>query len=151
VLDLRLPGQSGLQLLEGLRSRHIDIPVIMISGHANVSTAVGSMKLGAVDFLEKPVQHDVLLDHVRAALAGAAARREKAGEARKIRACFAALTARERELVVALAKGKSSKMIAAEIGLSVKTVENHRSHLLEKTGAQNVAQLVTMAGVAGLL
>jgi FixJ family two-component response regulator len=151
VLDLRLPNMSGLQLLERLRAQRIDTPVIMLSGHGTIPTAVQGLKLGAVDFLEKPADPRLLVERVQQAIALDRTCRQKSQDLAHIHARFANLSEREREVLAALAKGKSSKMIAVEIGRSRKTVEFHRSRLLVKTGAENVADLVRMATLAGLL
>lgn len=148
VLDLRLGGMSGMQLLESLRRRNSLLPVIMITGHGDVPAAVESMKLGAVDFLEKPVDHRVLCEKIKAALHLSTATRT--GQARGAAAAkrLSGLTARERQLLEMLVDGESSKAIAARTGLSVRTVSNHRAHLLFKTGAQNTADLVRLAVLA---
>lgn len=148
ISDLRMNGMSGLELLEQLRSRGIATPVIMLTGHGDVPAAVYSMKLGANDFLEKPVQHHDLIARIRAVLTEYRNRRTRTLEAARARERLATLTARERELLRALAEGKSSKQIAAELDLSLRTVENHRAHLLAKSGAENVAELVRLCVLA---
>lgn len=148
LLDLRLGGMSGIQLLEWLRQGSSLLPVVMMTGHGDLRVAVECMKLGAVDFLEKPVDHRVLHHTIQAALLVAAARR--AGDSQSAAAArrLSRLTARERQLMELLVEGASSKAIAARTGLSVRTVSNHRAHLLVKTGAQNTAELVRLAMLA---
>lgn len=148
ISDVRMNGMSGLELLEHLINRSVTTPVIMLTGHGDVPTAVYSMKLGAADFVEKPVQRHDLISRIRAVLADAEKRRSRHTEAAQARERLATLTARERELLRALAEGKSSKQIAAELDLSLRTVENHRAHLLAKSGAENVADLVRLSVLA---
>lgn len=150
LLDMRLPGMSGLELLETLRSRQWAIPVIMISAFGNVAAAVLSMKLGAVDFLEKPFSYDTLVSKVSAAMVAHQASIDQHAEASAIRQRLSALTPRELELLAAVCAGKASKVIAVELGISERTVEKHRASLLAKTGAQNVADMVRMRMIAKL-
>ncbi len=151
ILSLRAPGAAGLQFLEILRQRHIHTPVIMITNHADIAAAVMSMKLGASDFLLKPVEPPILLASVRAALDDDRARHQRLAHVQHLRSRLSAITSRERELLKSLADGKSSKTIAAELSISVRTVENHRAHLLAKTGAENTADLVRIALTAGVI
>jgi FixJ family two-component response regulator len=148
VLDVRMPGMSGVELLERLRAGRVDLPVIVITGHGDVPTAVRSMKLGAIEFLEKPVDPRALLEKVREALERDEARRAEQEEARAARERMEALTNREREVVRLLVAGLSSKQIAGEMGISIKTVEHHRAHVMAKTAAVNVADLVRMTMLA---
>jgi FixJ family two-component response regulator len=149
LLDLRLRGISGLQLLDQLQKRNSPLHTLMISGHGDIRTAVETMKLGAVDFLEKPLVHSMLVEKIREALAKieAKSREEETGSREKDR--LSGVTPREREITRMLIAGKSSKQIAAELGLSYRTVCNHRANLLAKTGAENTADLVRMALTAG--
>jgi FixJ family two-component response regulator len=144
IVDLQMPGMTGLELIEWLRARRIEMPVIVLSGHGNIPAVVESMKLGAAEFLEKPVDDSLLVNRVRELLLSETLRREELAEIQDIRDRFATLTGREKELVELLAGGLSSKQIAARVGIALKTVENHRSHLLAKTRAPNVASLVRM-------
>jgi len=144
ILDLRMPGMTGMQLIEWLRAQHIEMPIIVLSGHGNIPAVVESMKLGAVEFLEKPADHRMLLSRVRELLQSESVRCDERAKVKEIRDRFLRLTERERELVELLASGFSSKQIAARVGIALKTVENHRSHVLAKTGAPNVASLVRM-------
>jgi FixJ family two-component response regulator len=150
LLDLRIPGTTGEQLLRTLRQGGVPIPVIVITGHGDVPVAVRTMKLGVVDFLQKPVDSGVLIETVRKALAEDAARREQEATTQDATARIGRLTPRERELLGYLAQGKTSKEIAGSLGVSVKTVDNHRAHLLAKLEASNVAELAAIAVRAGL-
>jgi len=144
IVDLQMPGMTGMALIEWLRARQIEMPVIVLSGHGNIPAVVESMKLGAAEFLEKPIDDRVLVNRVRQLLQSEITRREDLAKIQEIRDRFATLTGREKELVELLAGGLSSKQIAARVGIALKTVENHRSHLLAKTRAPNVASLVRM-------
>lgn len=144
VLDLRLPGMSGLQLQEYLKERGIEIPVVFMSAHGDVPSAVSAIKGGAVDFIEKPFSY-------REALAIIAKAFERDAELRRARARrllaserLAVLTEREREVMQRVVEGKQNKVIAAELDISVKTVEAHRAKVMEKTGAASVAELVQL-------
>jgi FixJ family two-component response regulator len=150
VLDVRMPGMSGVELLERLRAGRVEIPVIVVTGHGDVPTAVWSMKLGAVEYLQKPVDPRVLVEKVREALAMDATRRAQQAEADAVRQRIATLTTREQEVVRLLVTGMASKQIAIEMGISVKTVEHHRAHVMSKTGAVNVADLVRIKMLADL-
>jgi two-component system response regulator FixJ len=150
VLDLSMPGMSGLELLKHLRARGVQLPVLVVSGTATVPKAIEAMKLGVVDFLEKPADHRTVLQKVQEALAKDASQRAGSAEVGAIRRRFAALTERERELLKLLINGRSNKQIADDMGISIKTVANHRAHLMEKTGALNAADLVRISMIAGL-
>ena len=148
ILDLQMPGMKGMKLIEWLRAHHLHLPVIVLSGHGNIPAVVDSMKLGAVEFLEKPVDHRLLVQRVREVLQSEAQQCKERAKVQEIRDSFATLTAREKELVELLASGLSSKQIATKVGIARKTVENHRSHVLAKTRATNVASLVRMKMIA---
>ncbi len=149
LLDLRMGGMSGVQLLEKLKQNvEHAFPVIMITGHGDVPLAVQCMQLGAIDFLQKPLDHPLLLSKIKTALERSSAGRQKHSEASDAQTRLAVLTRREREMVQSLIAGKSSKKIASENGLSVRTVSNHRTNILAKTGAQNTADLVRLAMLA---
>jgi two-component system, LuxR family, response regulator FixJ len=142
LLDLRLPGMSGLELQEYLRQRDIDIPIVFVTGHGDVPTAVSALKGGAVDFIEKPFA-------VKEALAIIAKAFERDVEIRRLRArsteisaLYASLTEREREVMRCVATGKPNKIIAVDLGISVKTVEVHRARVMEKMDVRSVAELV---------
>lgn len=144
VLDLNLPGRSGLELEAWLRERNALIPVLFLSGCGTVESAVAAMRGGALDFLQKPVDRGLLLERVREALASDTGRRRVQAEVEPIRACLAKLSPRETELIDHLLAGKSSKQIAIELRLSQKTVEHHRAHLMHKMRATNMADLTRM-------
>lgn len=148
VLDHQMPGMTGLELIRHLRSRAVDMPVVVVTGHGDVFTAVECMKLGVSDVMPKPVDDVLLVEKVQHALRVHAGHRQTLAEMADIRGRLAALTDRERELLEMLVAGRSSKQIAFELGLSLKTVENHRSHLLTKMQAANVADLVRMSVTA---
>lgn len=144
LLDLRMPGISGLELQEILRTRSIPIPIIIITGYGEVPAAVQAMRKGAVDFLEKPFNDQVLLDHVQKAIAEDAQIRQQRAEQEAVLARLALLTPREREVMDLVIAGKSNKVIASQLGISPKTVEFHRSHIMKKMKADSVAGLVAL-------
>jgi FixJ family two-component response regulator len=150
LLDLRMPGMTGEELLKTLRAGGVQIPVIVVTGHGDVPAAVRTMKLGLVDFLQKPVDQSILVEAVRTALKQDEKRRADEAVTQGATERLARLTPRERELLGFLAKGKTSKEIANALGVSVKTVDNHRAHLLTKLEASNVAELAAIAVRAGL-
>jgi FixJ family two-component response regulator len=145
VLDVRLPGLSGLDFQAELAKADIRIPIIFITGHGDIPMSVRAMKAGAVDFLPKPFRDQDLLDAVAAAIQRDQERRERDQAIADLRARFARLTPREREIMTLVASGLMSKQIAAKIELSEITVKVHRSHLMKKMGARTVAELVRMA------
>jgi two-component system, LuxR family, response regulator FixJ len=144
VLDLRMPGMSGIELLQNLRANMHDIPVILISAHADVPVAVRGMKLGAVDLLQKPVEPTVLIETIQRCLKQSHSLHRERHEADSIRQRFVRLTARELELLRYIVDGQLNKQIAATLGISVKTVANHRASLMAKTGASNAADLARL-------
>jgi FixJ family two-component response regulator len=139
-----MPGMSGLELQEALNERGAVIPVIFVTGHGDVPMAVEAMRHGAFDFLQKPFRDQDLIDRVQQALARDRETREGLREHGKIRARIASLTPREKEVLDLLTLGKANKMMAQDLGLSQRTVEIHRAHVMEKMGARSVAQLVRM-------
>jgi two-component system, LuxR family, response regulator FixJ len=150
VLDLRMPGLGGMELLQQLRRDGHEIPVIIISGHADVTTAVRGMQLGAIDLLQKPFEPATLLEAVDRAIEMSrrqTARQASQGEAR---ARFAQLTPRELDLLKLVVAGRSNKQIASDLSISIKTVANHRASLMAKTGALNAADLSRLSTMAGL-
>jgi two-component system response regulator FixJ len=148
ILDHSMPGMTGLELIARMREQMYTLPVLMVSGTGTVSIAVEAMKLGLFDYLVKPADPGVLLAKVRAALDLDAQRRAAAAQLDDIRARLATLTAREQELLELIVRGLPNKNIATELGISIKTVENHRGSLMAKTGAANVADLVRMRMLA---
>ena len=145
VVDLRLPGLSGLDLMDQLTSKGIKLPTIMITGHGDVTAAVRAMKAGAIDFIEKPFNDEILLDRVRAALAMDVEQFASVEYLREIEARAQRLTPREVQVMALVVQGKLNKQIATELGLSHKTIEVHRAHVMEKMQAGSLAQLVRMS------
>ena len=150
VLDIRLPGLSGLDFQAELAKAGVRIPIVFITGHGDIPMTVRAMKAGAVDFLTKPFRDQDLLDAVAAAIQRDQKRREHENAIADLRAHFASLTAREREIMALVASGLMSKQIAAQIELSEITVKVHRSHLMKKMGARTAADLVRMAEALGV-
>ena len=144
VLDVRMPAMSGLELQQQLNLRGAMIPVIFVTGHGDVPMAVEAIQHGAFDFVQKPYREQELLDRVQRALATDKSNRAALHERDRIRAKLDSLTPREREVLQLMTLGKPNKVMAAELGLSQRTVEIHRAHVMEKTGASSVAQLVRM-------
>jgi two-component system response regulator FixJ len=150
VLDVRMPGMSGLDLQEYLAEKAIRIPVVIITGHGDVPMAVRAMKGGAVDFIEKPFNDEVLLDAIRRALALEEQQRSHQSEHLQIQERMSHLTPREHEVMQMVTEGKSNKEIANVLGVSAKTIEAHRARVMEKMQARSLAELVRMAlAVAG--
>jgi FixJ family two-component response regulator len=150
VLDVRLPGMSGLEFQRSLIKSNIDIPLIFISAHADVPMTVRAIKLGAVDFLTKPVHEQQLLDTVQAAIERDRARRKEAKVVAELRERFDSLTPREREIFTLMISGRRNKQIAAQAGLSEMTVKVHRSHVMQKMQANSVVELVRIADQLGV-
>jgi len=144
VLDVRMPGMSGPELQEKLAAQRITIPVIIISGHGDVPTAVRAVKRGAVDFIQKPFDDQVLLGRIEQAISLDAETRRDQAEQADVAARLARLTPREREVMDLLVAGMASKQIAFKLGLSRKTVDIHRAHVMMKLGIDSLADLVRM-------
>jgi len=144
VLDVRMPGMSGLELQQQLNLRGADIPVIFITGHGDIPMAVEAMQHGAFDFLQKPFSDSDLLDRVQRALERDTRNRAVLDEHAKNRERLESLTPREREVLVLMTQGKPNKVMAAELGVSQRTIEIHRARVMEKSGAASLAQLVRM-------
>src|SRR4051812_6061323 len=147
VSDVRMPGMDGLELLRRLKERGATMPVIIMTGHADVPLAVGAMKEGAVDFIEKPFTDEVLLGAISAALSRGKAS-DPAGMA-EIRARLETLSPREKEVLDGLLAGKPNKTIAYDLGLSPRTVEVHRANVMTKMAASSLSELVRMTILAG--
>ena len=145
VLDVRLPGQSGLDLQRELTAQHRQLPIIFMTAHADVPMSVQAMKGGAIEFLTKPFRDQDLLDAVEAGLARDRARREHEGVLRALRERFDSLSSREHQVMVRLAAGRMNKQIADEIGISTSTVKVHRTHLMRKMKARSLPELSRMA------
>ncbi|WP_298109014.1 response regulator [Bradyrhizobium sp.] len=141
VSDVRMPGMDGLTLLRRLRAGGSTMPLILITGHGDVSMAVAAMKAGAVDFLEKPFEADALLDALVTALHRSPGS-DKAEDSELSRQLLQKLTSREHEVLGQLVAGKSNKEIAAQLNISPRTVEFHRAHIMEKTAAKGLPELV---------
>ena len=148
VLDVRLPGMSGLQLLEELRRRGMHLPTIVLTGHPDVQVAVRALKVGAFDFLEKPLGDQPLLDLVNEAIARSHRVREEWAERSRARTLVQALSPREREVLDLLVAGKANKEIADELGLSTRTIEGHRGRLIDKLQVGSIAEMVRLAILA---
>jgi FixJ family two-component response regulator len=145
VLDVRMAHMTGPALQERLSAMGARIPIVFISGHADIAIAVQTIKAGAVDFVEKPYREQQLLDSINSALARDAAYREAAGSMNGFAVRLATLSARERHVMDLVVAGQSSKAIARTLGISYRTVELHRSHIFEKLAVQSVAELVRLA------
>jgi two-component system response regulator FixJ len=144
VLDVRMPGMSGLDLQAELGQRKIHIPILIITGYAEVPLAVRAMKAGAFDFIEKPFSDQTLLDRIRAAVAHDEVLRRRRTARRKIEELLSFLTPREHDVLNRVVTGKSNKVIAFELSLSTKTVEVHRAHVMEKLKADSLADLIRL-------
>ena len=144
LLDVRMPGMSGLELQQELNRRGATIPVVFISGHSDVPMAVEAMQQGAFDFLPKPFRDQDLLDRVQRALASDAESRSRLAARAEIKARLATLTPRETEVLQLVTRGKANKVVGAELGVSQRTVEIHRAHVMEKMSASSLAELVRM-------
>jgi FixJ family two-component response regulator len=150
VLDIRLPGLSGLDFQTELAKANIHIPVIFLTGHGDIPMSVRAMKAGALDFLTKPFRDQDMLDAVARAIERDKWRRRDERALSGLRALFDALTTREREILALVAGGLMNKQIAAEIGLAEITVKIHRGHVMKKMGAKSLADLVIMAETLGI-
>jgi FixJ family two-component response regulator len=144
LVDLRMPGMSGLELQQALAGRGVVLPLVFISAHGDVPLAVTAMRRGAVDFIEKPFNDAALLEAVRRALGTDAQRRGSGEERAAMRARLASLSPREREVLEAVVAGRANKRIADSLGISIKTVEVHRARVMDKMGAGSIAELVRL-------
>lgn len=149
LTDVRMPGLSGLELIDHLRAQGSDLPVVVMTGHGDVPMAVEAMKAGVVDFIEKPFADDVLLRAVRNALDRQDAPSEDGG-LKEAQARLVTLSPRERDVLAGVVAGKANKIIAYDLGISPRTVEIYRANLMTKTGARNMAELMRLALAAGL-
>lgn len=143
VTDVRMPGMNGLELMAALAERGNNLPVVVITAHGDIQMAVEAMKLGALDFVEKPFEEKALLAAVENALAESRQRAETLSLDAEARRRFQRLTPRECEVLAMILAGKPNRRVAAELEISEKTVEVHRAHIMEKTGASSFADLVT--------
>jgi FixJ family two-component response regulator len=144
VLDIRMPGMNGLELQQALNLSGAVIPVIFMSGHADIPMAVEAMQHGAFDFLQKPFRDQDLLDRIQRAIVKDGELRKSLGEHTRIRSHLESLTPREREVLDLMTQGKQNKAIAQVLDVSPRTIEIHRARVMEKMGAQSVAELVRM-------
>jgi len=144
ILDVRMPGMSGLELQTELNRRGAIIPVIFISGHGDIPMAVEAIQHGAFDFLSKPFSDQDLIDRVRRAIAVDAENRKALAEKETLRSRYESLTPREKEVLLLVTQGKANKVMAGDLGVSQRTVEIHRARVMEKMGAHSLAQLVRM-------
>jgi two-component system response regulator FixJ len=149
VTDVKMPEMSGVELLRHLRQKNLRMPVIIITGHADVPMAVEAMKSGAADFLEKPFDDEVLLTAVRSALAAVENASQRDIERAELQQRFATLSRREREVLEGLAAGKPNKTIAFDLGISPRTVEIYRANVMTKMRAVSLSELVRMTLIAG--
>ena len=150
LLDLQMPGMDGIALLRRLGELGVRLPVIVVTGHGDVPTAVSAMKAGAIDFIEKPIDDELLLAAVDAALAEAKpiARDREAARAAEL---IERLSPRERQVLDAIAIGRPNKLIAYDLGISVRTVEVHRAHMQERLGVRNIAEAIRISLMAALV
>lgn len=144
ILDVRMPGMTGLELYEKLTSLNYCLPVVFVTGHGDVPMAVNAVKMGAVDFIEKPFEDQKLVDLIQRCLVLDAQCRSRVHKSTAIRACLEQLTPREREVMDQVVTGQHNKIIADRLGISIKTVEAHRARVMEKMGAKSVADLVQL-------
>lgn len=151
ITDVRMPEITGIDLLRRVKESGLDIPVIVITGHGEISLAVEAMKIGAVDFLEKPFDDDLLLASVRSALNKEADTAKHKAQVADLHDKLAALSNRERQVLEGLVVGKANKVIAFDLGISPRTVEIYRANLMTKMAANSLSDLVRMAMTAGIL
>jgi len=149
VLDVRLPGQSGLDFQKELASANIRIPIVFLTGHADIQMSVRAMKSGAIEFLEKPARDQELLDAIRLALAQDSSLLEHEKNLADLRGRYQSLSKREREVMGLVVKGRLNRQIAAEMGLSEITVKIHRGHVMRKMQASSLPDLARMADKLG--
>ena len=151
ITDVRMPDLSGIDLLRRLRELQVAVPVIVITAHGDIPLAVEAMRIGAVDFLEKPFADEVLLGSVRSALDRGDRDRKREAERSSIQSRLAGLSNRERDVLDGLVAGRANKQIAYDLGISARTIENYRANLMMKMQATSLSDLVRMALIAGIL
>ncbi len=145
VTDVRMPGMSGIELQEKLMAEEVTLPIIVVSGYADVPTAVRSMKGGAIDFVEKPFNEQMMLERIQLSILEDARLRQKRAQRERAQARLKSLTPREHQVMDLVILGRSNKQIARELDISPKTVEVHRSHVMAKMDAHSLAELVVIA------
>ncbi|WP_455220957.1 response regulator transcription factor [Kaarinaea lacus] len=150
VLDVRMPDISGMDLHVKLKQQGCTLPVIIMTGHADVDMAVRAMKAGAYDFIEKPYNDSLMLERIQSAIAFDQDNRKEQERVNSVKERLSTLTPREKEVLNYVLKSTANKIIAAELGISIKTVELHRSNLMTKMQASSVTELVRLALIAGL-
>ena len=151
ITDVRMPDVSGIELLRRLKELKVGVPVIVITGHGDIALAVEAMKIGAMDFFEKPFNDDLLLASVRAALRDQEGQTKRYAERAEIENRLATLSAREKDVLAGLIEGRANKQIAFDLGISPRTVEIYRANLMNKMQADSLSDLVRMALVVQLL
>ena len=150
LLDLRMPETDGFAVLAGMAERFVDWPVIVMTGHGEVSVAVRAMKLGAIDFIEKPFTEETLQAALKNGLSLLVTREEQGQRRRRAHERVKLLTAREREVLQALLAGQSNKLIAEQLGISLRTVEMHRGNMMDRLQVSSLAEALTLAIEAGI-
>jgi two-component system response regulator FixJ len=148
ITDIRMPGMDGLELQRRLKEMSVSMPVIVMTGHADVPLAVQAMKAGAVDFIEKPFGDDVLIGAIRVALDTYQNGERSTAETAKIQTKVASLTTRERQVLLGLLAGQPNKTIAYDLNLSARTVETHRANVMTKMGAKSLSELIRLSMLA---
>ncbi|GLZ87887.1 DNA-binding response regulator [Metapseudomonas resinovorans] len=151
LLDVRMPGMGGLNVQEEMRSRGLDLPVIFVSGHADVPIVVRAFKAGAHDFIEKPYNEQLLLDSVQQALSRVDHQRTVSGDQGQLQECLDSLTPRERDVLLPLVQGYTNREIAEQLDISVKTIDLYRARVMKRMQAERLPDLVGMAIAAGLV
>jgi two-component system, LuxR family, response regulator FixJ len=150
VTDVRMPGTNGIELLATLRGRGGEIPVIVMTGHADVPLAIQAMKAGAADFIEKPFDDELIMSAIRKAISDLSGTADGRAQKQQLTERIASLSAREREVMEALVEGKANKAIAYDLGISARTVEVYRANAMMKMHAKTLSDLVRMATIAQL-
>lgn len=148
VTDVRMPQMTGLDLTRQLKARGCKLPIIVMTGHGDIALAVEAMKVGVIEFLEKPFEEAILLDAIRSAMAGPAPTTGENPEKDRLRAIFEKLSPREQDVLAGVAEGKMNKVIAFELGISPRTVEVYRANMMQKTQARTLSELIKMVMLA---
>jgi len=151
LLDVRMPGMGGLNVQEELRQRDIRLPLIFVSGHADVPIVVRAFKAGAVDFIEKPYNEQLLLDSVQQALSRADSHQNQSAGQARVQRLLESLTPREKDVLLPLVQGYTNREIAEQLGVSIKTIDLYRSRVMKRMQAEHLPELVGMAIAAGLV
>jgi two-component system, LuxR family, response regulator FixJ len=151
ITDVRMPDMSGIELLRRLKELKLDVPVIVITGHGDITLAVEAMKMGAADFFEKPFDDDLLLASVRAALRQQKDQTKRGAERAEIEHRISSLSPREKDVLAGLIEGRANKQIAFDLGISPRTVEIYRANLMNKMQANSLSDLVRMALISEML